>query len=126
MEYKEQNKGSLDGVTRRFELECCTFLGRQRKYSARIWSRDPSNFSKFKAEYEYLNQLSMSLLVQPRLEGMGIYSMSQIIGNELLLCVILTIKTRLMCIYTALPKVFVHPNNTHTNCINRIYFGSQY
>ena len=29
MEYKEQNKRSFDGVTRRFELECCTFLRRQ-------------------------------------------------------------------------------------------------
>ena len=77
MEYKEPNKGSLDGVTRRFELECCTFVRRQGEYSARIWSCDPSNFSKFNAEYEYLNLLSMSLLVQPRLEGMGIYSMSQ-------------------------------------------------
>ena len=36
MEYKEQNKGSLDGVTRRFELECCTFMRRQIKYSAKI------------------------------------------------------------------------------------------
>ena len=38
MEYKEPNKGSLDGVTRRFELECCTFVRRQGKYSARIWA----------------------------------------------------------------------------------------
>ena len=53
MEYKERNKGSLDGVTRRFESECCTFLRRQRKYSAQIWSCDHSNFSKFNAEYEY-------------------------------------------------------------------------
>ena len=49
----EQNKRSFDGVTRRFELECCTFLRRQRKYSARIWSCNPSNLSKFNAEYEY-------------------------------------------------------------------------
>ena len=36
MEYKVQNMGSLNGVARRFELECCIFLRRQRKYSARI------------------------------------------------------------------------------------------
>ena len=29
-------------------------------------------------------------------------------------------------VHCPLPKVFVHPNNAHTNCINRIYFGSQY
>ena len=28
-----------------------------------------------------------------------------------------------LLVYTSLPKVFVHPNNSHTNCINRIYFG---
>ena len=49
----EQNKGSLDGVTRGLRLECCTFLRRQGKYSARKWSCDPSNFSKCNAEYEY-------------------------------------------------------------------------
>ena len=43
-----QNKGSLDGVTRKFEIGMLHIPASQGKYLGRTWSCDPSNFSKFK------------------------------------------------------------------------------
>ena len=48
----EQNKGSLDGVVTEIENES-HIPALLRYFYSQIWSSDPSNYSKFDAEYEY-------------------------------------------------------------------------